>query len=173
MKRRNWTREELILAYNGYCKIPYGKFNTHSAEVKELAEIIGRSPGAIAFKLVNFVSLDPKQRALGRSGASNVSKLDRLIFEEFQDDFDKMYLESEVLLVLSIQQKTENDDKLTTHPHKKGETVERTVKTRKNQDYFRNMVLVNYANECAITGIKIPSLLIASHIKPWSVDEKK
>ena len=41
--RNNWTREELILAFNLYCKHPYGRFNNRSKEVNELAEIIGRS----------------------------------------------------------------------------------------------------------------------------------
>ena len=98
MERRNWTREELILAYNLYCKIPYGQFNTSSIDVKELAQIIGRTPGAVAFKLVNFVSLDPRQKLLGRKGATNIGKLDKEIFEEFSTNFDEMFYESENLL---------------------------------------------------------------------------
>jgi len=165
-----------MLAYNGYCKIPYGRFNNRSSEVKELAELIGRSPGAIAFKLVNFVSLDPKQKELGRKGATNIGKLDKQIFQEFQEDFDKMYLESEKLLEQRIKEniivKDNKQEILNLNTNKEGETVSRVIKSRKNQDYFRKLVLTNYSNECAITGIKIPSLLIASHIKPWSIDKK-
>ena len=58
--RNNWTREELILAFNLYCKLPYGQFNNRNSEVKILADLIVRTPGAVAYKLVNFVSLDPK-----------------------------------------------------------------------------------------------------------------
>lgn len=173
--RKNWTRQELVIAYNGYCKIPYGRFNNRSAEVNELAKIIGRSPGAVAFKLVNFVSLDPKQKELGRKGATNVGKLDKLIFEEFQDDFDKMYLQSELLIQQKIGENKISNSKtkeIDLDLNKKGETILRTVKNRKNQDYFRKLVMTNYSDECAITGIQIPILLIASHIKPWSIDEK-
>ena len=33
------------------------------------------------------------------------------------------------------------------------------------------MVLSNYDNKCAITGMDIPQLLLASHIIPWSKNE--
>jgi putative restriction endonuclease len=41
-----------------------------------------------------------------------------------------------------------------------------------NQSVFRQMVLVNYSTKCAITGIDIPELLLASHIMPWSKNEE-
>ena len=104
--RNNWTRDELILAFNLYCKLPYGQFNNRNAEVKKLAEILGRSSGAIAYKLVNFVSLDPKQKLLGRKGATNIGKLDKEVFVEFTQNFDELFVESEKLL----EQKT-NDIK--------------------------------------------------------------
>lgn len=58
MRNPNWTREELILAFNLYFKIPYGQFNNRNKKVIELAKILGRTSGAVAYKLVNFVSLD-------------------------------------------------------------------------------------------------------------------
>ena len=54
-----------------------------------------------------------------------------------------------------------------------GETKVREVKTRVNQNVFRQIVLANYSGKCAITGIDIPELLIASHIIPWSQNEKE
>lgn len=173
MTRNNWTREELILAFNLYCKLPYGQFNDRSAEVKILAEIIGRTPGAIAYKLVNFVSLDPKQKLLGRKGATNIGKLDKEIFKEFAENFDELFLESEELLEVKISiEKPIKDLNLLIDETKRGEYKIRETKTRQNQDYFRTIVLSNYSNSCAATGINIPELLIASHIKPWSIDEK-
>ena len=57
---------------------------------------------------------------------------------------------------------------------KEGEDVESQVKRRKGQDYFRRMILTNYSGRCALTGIDIPQLLLASHIIPWSdVSHKK
>lgn len=48
----------------------------------------------------------------------------------------------------------------------KGETHVREVKTRVNQNVFRKIVLANYDGKCALTGIDIPELLVASHIIP-------
>ena len=51
---------------------------------------------------------------------------------------------------------------------KEGEDSLSTSKQRKGQDYFRRMILANYSCCCAITGIEIPQLLLASHIIPWA-----
>lgn len=51
--------------------------------------------------------------------------------------------------------------------------VERTVKTRRLQTFFRNSVLASYENQCALTGMAIPQLLVASHIIPWSENEER
>lgn len=56
---------------------------------------------------------------------------------------------------------------------KEGTDVISQAKYRKGQDYFRRMVLKNYAGQCALTGIDIPQLLLASHIIPWSEDKEK
>ena len=47
------------------------------------------------------------------------------------------------------------------------------VKRRKGQDYFRHMVLSNYNFRCALTGIDIQQLLLASHIIPWAENKKE
>lgn len=51
---------------------------------------------------------------------------------------------------------------------REGEDVTSEMKRRKGQDYFRRMILANYGFRCALTGIDIPQLLLASHIIPWS-----
>ena len=50
---------------------------------------------------------------------------------------------------------------------KEGEDVASESKRRKGQDYFRRMILSNYNCRCALTGIDMPQLLLASHIIPW------
>jgi hypothetical protein len=47
------------------------------------------------------------------------------------------------------------------------ETI-RPVKQRRGQAYFRDIVLNNYDNRCALTGLPVRELLVASHIMPWS-----
>ena len=51
---------------------------------------------------------------------------------------------------------------------KEGEDKVSISKQRKGQDYFRRMILANYNCRCALTGIDIPQLLMASHIIPWA-----
>jgi predicted restriction endonuclease len=42
-----------------------------------------------------------------------------------------------------------------------------TVKVRRGQQFFRQSVLNAYDVRCCISGINVPRLLVASHIKPW------
>lgn len=49
-----------------------------------------------------------------------------------------------------------------------GEVVERVVKARKNQNKFREE-LFKRESKCKICGLTYRELLIASHIKPWSI----
>ena len=51
---------------------------------------------------------------------------------------------------------------------KEGKDKISLTRQRKGQDYFRRMILANYGARCALTGIDIPQLLLASHIIPWA-----
>lgn len=74
-----WTREELILAFNLYCKLPFGKMHKGNPEIIHLASLIGRTNSSVALKLGNLASLDPSLQARGIKGAQNTSKLDKEI----------------------------------------------------------------------------------------------
>ena len=138
-----------------------------------MGNLVGRTAGAVAYILVNFVSLDPVHKAQGRKGAANIGKLAKEIFHEFSQNWGELLYESEKILAdkKHIDIETLYEDILTDLKDKKGETKLREVKVRINQDIFRKMVLSNFNFRCAITEINIPELLIASHIKPWSKDE--
>ena len=168
-----WTRDELILAINLYCKIPFGTIHNRNPKVIELAGLIGRTPSSVSYKLVNFASLDPSLKARGIKGASNASKLDGAIWAEFYNNWDAALLESERLLaakkhttIAALNDVAESD------VPKEGLNKERLVMTRVNQSIFRSIVLATYDNSCCITGMNHPELLVASHIEPWSKDEK-
>lgn len=168
-----WTRDELILAINLYCKLPFGRLHSRNPEVLKLAKLIGRTSNSVAFKLVNFASLDPSLKARGIKGASNASNLDKEIWSEFFNHWDTLPFQSEKLLA-----KFENTtvEKLNHIPEselpKEGKTREQLVKIRVNQSFFRNSILASYNNSCCITGIQQAEFLIAGHIKPWGIDEK-
>ncbi len=52
-----------------------------------------------------------------------------------------------------------------------GHERETVIRQRVDQNAFRAMILNNYNETCAITGIDDSRLLIASHIIPWSERE--
>ena len=54
--------------------------------------------------------------------------------------------------------------------YKRPDTTERKglVTSRVGQGYFRNLLIEKYDNKCAVTKSSIHSILIASHIVPWS-----
>lgn len=168
-----WTREELILAVNLYCKLPFGRLHSRNPAVMNLASLIGRTSNSVAYKLVNFASLDLSLIARGIKGASNASNLDKEIWKEFFNHWDELPFESEKLLAKFEKTTVE---KLNHIPEdvlpKEGKTREQMVKVRVNQSFFRCSILASYNNTCCITGIQQPEFLIAGHIKPWSMDEK-
>lgn len=52
-----WLREELILAFGLYCRIPFKKTKANNPIVIKLAKLLHRSPASVARKLGNFGSL--------------------------------------------------------------------------------------------------------------------
>lgn len=168
-----WTREELILALNLYLKLPFGKMHSRTPEIIKLAEAIGRTPSSIAMRLTNFANVDPFHQNRGIKGMSGGRKQVEPIWNEFINDKEKLVFESERILAekenLTIEMKFA--DILYDINNLKGETKVREVKTRVNQNFFRQVVISNYSGKCAISGIDIPDLLIASHIIPWSKSE--
>lgn len=166
----NWTREQLIIVFNLYCKIPFSKTVKTYPEVIKTANLIGRSPSAVAFKLGNFGSFDEELKKRGISGLPNTSKLDKEIWDEFNSDWEELAFQSELLIAerehKSVEEIAEID--LTNLPI--GKERERLVKVRVNQSFFRTAILTSYSSKCCITGLNIPEFLIASHIKPWRID---
>jgi len=169
--QRLWSREQLIIAFNLYCKIPFGRIDQTNPAIIALADVLRRTPAAVAWKLANFARLDPSLKARGVKGASHGSKGEVEVWEEFNNNWDSLAFESERLLAQLTNQSVEelnhlDEDELP----KEGKERERLVKVRVNQRFFRTTVLASYESRCCITGLAIPSLLSASHIAPWAKD---
>lgn len=165
--RNNWTREELIVAFNLYCKIPFGKIYHRNSQIIALAEALGRTPSALSWKLANFARLDPTLRDRQIRGATHGSKLEEQVWKEFNEDWDGLANESE-MLINTILLKEQDPEPQVTHPV--GTSRIAQVNVRVNQSFFRSAVMAAYDSRCCITGISIPELLNASHIIPWSID---
>jgi hypothetical protein len=177
MSSDRWTREQLKLAFHLYCQLSFGKLHSRNPEIIELARLIGRTPSAVAMKLVNFASLDPAIIGTGRSGLGNASAFDREIWREFHMDWEGLTLECERLrsqlgaaTELLIVEAESSEDLLVPDDFT-GETRRVVTEQRIKQHFFRRAVLSSYRGRCCMSGLSETRLLIASHIVPWSKDK--
>lgn len=176
MAKRLWTRNEFMAVFNLYLKTSFGKMYSSNPDVVRVANLIGRSANSVALRLVNFASCDPILRKRGIKGMTGGMKQCQPYWDEFFADKDKFIYESERILANYQNTSVESKYKkaLENIPDDiKGEDRTREVKTRVNQNVFRLIILANYNSTCALTGIDIPELLVASHIIPWAYDKKE
>jgi putative restriction endonuclease len=113
-----------------------------------------------------LASLDKSLKQRNIKGAAHGAKADIAIWNEFNGNWDKLAFESEQLL-----RKLGSEglpEPLLVFPS--GESRLAQVKVRINQTFFRAAVLSAYESTCCISGLNVPSLLIASHIVPWACD---
>lgn len=173
--RKLWSRNEFILALNLYYKLPFGKLHTRTKEVQELAVLIGRSVNSVAIRLTNFAACDPYIINTGRKGMSAGKDQCQPYWDEFSNDREKLLFESERILAelqgTTVEQKFQSS--LLDISDYTGEEKIREVATRVNQSIFREKVLSNYDYKCALAGIDIQRLLVASHIIPWSRNKEE
>jgi putative restriction endonuclease len=169
---RIWNRDELILALDLYCRIPFGKLHHTNTQIVELAQKIGRTPSAVSMKMCNFASFDPTHKKRNIQGLQHSGKQDKIIWDEFCDHWESLVLESQTI-----------GDQLGIKPapvfepeYEAGDMVTEIVRTQKVrivQRFFREAVLSSYLFQCSICSLNVPGLLNASHIIPWAKDESQ
>jgi putative restriction endonuclease len=164
-----WSREESLLAFELYCRIPFKKTKANNPAVKELANLLGRTPASVARKLGNFGAFDPALQKVEISGLTHTSKLDREIWDAFHADWNALVWQAELLRKKLVQAPLVDD--ALRPPSGPSETT-RLTKQRVHQVFFREAVLSSYETTCCVTGLAVRECLIASHIVPWSEDEK-
>jgi putative restriction endonuclease len=173
-KHKDWTRDEHILAFNLYCKIPFGQIHTHNPRIIELAKLLHRTPGSVSMKLSNFARLDHDLKARGIKGLTHGAKGEEEVWHEFDDNPEVLAFESERLLSQfsgkPLEEIAEIDER---ELPKEGLERERIVRVRVNQHFFRTAVLSAYDYKCCVTGLAVPDLLVASHIVRWADDKKQ
>lgn len=177
MTSRRWTENETKLSLYLYFQLPFGKLHSKTPEICQLADAIGRTHSSVAMKLCNFASLDPKITGTGRKGLDGATKLDRDIFQRFQNDWTGLVAETEGLWNSVVN--GQNDSAVREvaipyffEPFEGASVASRVVEQRLGQGFFRRAVMANYEECCCITGIADVRLLNASHIKPWGLDVK-
>jgi len=176
-----WSRDELLLAMNLYCKLPFGKLHRGNPLIVAVAEKLQRSPNSLAMKLVNLASLDPYHRARGVKGLRGASNADRAIWAEFHSNWDQLGVASEELLQQLMGEELPESPPVVNRKQLRSPLKEKypgsapigptetmkSTKVRLGQRFFRQSVLASYNSRCCITGNPIPELLVASHLLPW------
>jgi putative restriction endonuclease len=186
MAGKPWSRDEALVAFNVYCRLPFGKLHARNPEIQRIAALLGRSPDSLAMKCCNFASLDPAQRERGVSGLQKVASVDRAVWEQFESDPEMVTFESETALANLLGHRldepgaTELEEPLPSRKAVRAESRwediagldrDAVVRVRVNQRFFRSMILASYNTACAVCDLPIPQLLVASHIVPWSMDK--
>lgn len=177
IERRNWNQDELTLALSLYAITPYSRISGSNPQIIKLAKTLGRSPGAVSYKLANFASLDKRTKEANKKGFSNGSKLDKLVWDKYTDNEGSLILPS--LLTDSCQvmhsQKLSSEylgiEDLSIKVPSESERIAK-VRVRVNQSYFRQSVLANFNEVCVISGCRLTGLLEAAHILPWAEFEE-
>ena len=172
-----WTRQQLLVAFNLYCRMPFGKMHSRNPEIIKYAKLIGRTPSALAMKLTNIASLDPAITSTGRKGLEGASAADKAMWEEMQADWEPFVVEAQQALSTlgtTTELKADVSDASIADDAVDYTGTNRLIQatTRIGQDFFRRAVLSAYDYRCCITGLAVPSLLVASHIVPWRTDTK-
>lgn len=166
-----WTDDEMIIVLDLYFKLPFGRLNRNTPEVKALAKLIGRTDNSVALRLVNYAACDPYILSTGRHGMASGRDRCMPYWDQYANEKERLFLKAEE--IRAKLSRTPIEKILNIKPEDFiGKERDAVIKQRINQTSFRTMILVNYENKCAITGIDIPELLVASHIVPWSMDER-
>lgn len=170
-----WTREQLLVAFSLYCRLPFGQLDSRNQEIIRFAGLIGRTPSALAMKLSNLASLDPAITSTGRKGLSSASTADKSMWDEMNSDWEHFAAEMQgaiasvtpTVLGAGDQSLDECEPEDYTGRDKEVLSIARI-----GQDFFRMAVLSAYDYKCCITGLSIQKLLVASHIVPWRTDAR-
>ena len=147
-----WSREEIILAFDLYCRTPFGKISQGNPEIIKLAQLLGRTPGSVGLKMHNLAHHDPELQKRNVTAMAHGSKLDGEIFSEFSRDWTSLSYQAQL-----IRAKMQNKDisevidlgDIDLIPA--GKYRDHMMKTRVGQYFFR----------------------MASHIEPWKVSDER
>ncbi|MDY5844748.1 MAG: HNH endonuclease [Prevotella sp.] len=166
-----WTREETIIAFNLYCKIPFKVSSKSHPMIVKYAKIIGRTPSALNMKIGNLGRLDPKLKERGIVGLTHGAKMEQEVWKDFYDNPDKLAYESECLIAKYTKNDLEKAANVDIDHLPEGKERLAIVKQRVNQSFFRSAVMCSYDFKCCISGVGNSELLEACHILDWSEDK--
>jgi len=154
----SWSREDIVIAYALYCVTPLKQIRPTNKVIQQVSDIIPHSVASIVMRMQNFRYLDPR---VG-SGLRNVAKADKLIYEEFKHDWGSLSIEAETLTGLDLF------DATPLHGARPLSDLTDHRRVTRERLFFKKAVFSAYDDRCYISGCAVPTMLVASHIKPYS-----
>jgi 5-methylcytosine-specific restriction enzyme A len=102
LRNPKWHRDEIILALDLYFSPDRGSIDNNNPKIIEVSKILNalpifperpdeqrfRNENGVTLKLSNFLSFDPNYKG---KGMTRSSKLDKIVFKEFQHDRDQLH----------------------------------------------------------------------------------
>lgn len=159
MSRVPWTREHILVAYALYCITPLNQIRPTNKLICQVAESFPHSLSSLIMRMQNFASIDPDSKI---KGLSRAAKSDYAIFEEFRHDWGNLSLLAEKITGLTLF------DADPVNGAKPISSLTDKNKVSRERHFFRAAVFASYDITCCISGLQMPNMLVASHIKPYS-----
>ena len=170
MSRKHWTRDDIIIAFALYCITPISQLKPNNSLLWEVARRRDLSAASLFLRMQNFRHMDPRAKGNKAGGMSHAGQIDRDIFDEFRHDWGALSLHAEQITGLTVF------DADPVNGARPLSTLTDKNRVSRERHSFRAAVLAAYDYQCCISGLRLPALLTASHIKPYekcrSVDDR-
>ena len=98
-ERVTWSREDIIVAYALYCITPLNDMRPSNKLIQQVADGFSHSVSSLVMRMKNFAAIDPNSKV---KGATHAAKADRLIFDEFKNDWGTLSVQAESLTGLAL-----------------------------------------------------------------------
>lgn len=153
-----WSREDIIIAYALYCITPLREIRPTNKLIQQVADGFSHSVSSLVMRMRNFAAIDPNSNI---KGATHAAKRDREIFEEFRNDWGSLSVQAETMTGLALF------DASPLNGAKPISSLTYKNLVSRERHFFRASVFATYENACCISGMTLPAMLVASHIKPY------
>jgi hypothetical protein len=183
MANGEWSRDEFLITLDLYLNEDITE-DTSDPKVQETAELIGRTPDAVVYRLGNYRHLDP----VGTKGLKNTGRPCVEIWQEFYGNESELRRAAEDARRWLADAKSDStvptngdteigDNVRQTDDVGEGSGQDRPISTdegaverptRRGQQDFRMAVRERYDDTCLLCDVSDPGLLQAGHILSWS-----
>lgn len=78
-----WSEKEYLIVLHYYFKYQGQSQHADSHYIRKLADLLGRTPHSILYRMQNYASIDPDEKNLSRKGKTNITEFGIRLFKEW------------------------------------------------------------------------------------------